>query len=83
MNRYFGWPTDWPGYEPGTYAAERDYPTREDNPHLRSAWGVAGYEVWSPNGDRGRVEDYIVDLVSWHKGASSLEKSIGCTARSS
>ena len=74
MNRYFGWPTDWPGYPSGTYAAERDYPPHGDSSHLRSAWDVAGYEVWSPDGDMGSVEDYILDQTSWHIGGLVVRK---------
>ena len=41
--------------------------TKEDS-HLRSAWDLAGYEVWATDGEIGRVEGFIMDDASWHLG---------------
>jgi hypothetical protein len=40
----------------------------EEDPHLRSAWDVLGYEVWATDGEIGRLEDFFVDDSSWHLG---------------
>jgi uncharacterized protein YrrD len=70
MNQYFGWPTYWSGFPTGEYATGREYPTSgADDPHLRSVWDLAGYEVWAGDRDMGRVEDYILDETSWHIGS--------------
>jgi uncharacterized protein YrrD len=47
----------------------RKYPvhTKED-PDLRSAWGLTGYEVWATDGEIGRLEGFIMDESSWHLG---------------
>lgn len=41
--------------------------TKED-PDLRSAWDLLGYEVWANDGDLGRLEGFIKDENSWHLG---------------
>ena len=68
MSRYFGWPTYWSVRVPaGRYITEMDYPdTDAGDPHLRSAWDVAGHEVWAIDGEVGRLEDYVLDESSWH-----------------
>jgi hypothetical protein len=71
MSRYFGWPTYWSVRVPaGRYTAEMEYPTSgsDDDPHLRSAWDLAGYEIWASDGNMGRLEDYVMDEASWHLG---------------
>ncbi len=71
MSRYFGWPTYWSVRVPtGRYTAEMEYPTAgsADDPHLRSAWDMAGYEVWATDAAMGRLEDYVMDEASWHLG---------------
>jgi hypothetical protein len=47
----------------------RKYPvhTKGDS-HLRSAWELAGYEVWATDGEMGRVEGFIMDDACWHLG---------------
>jgi uncharacterized protein YrrD len=71
MKEYFGWVAYWedsfdllPSTPPG-----REYPvhTKED-PHLRSVWNVAGYEVWATDGEIGRLEGFVMDDTSWHVG---------------
>ncbi len=71
MSRYFGWPTYWSVRVPaGRYAPEMEYPHKgeDDDPHLRSAWDIAGYEVWATDGEIGRLEDYVMDDAGWHLG---------------
>ncbi len=66
MSEYFGWPTYWAGvYFPAV--PHREYPVHtEEDPHLRSANDVAGYEVEATDGDVGRVDDFIIDNANWH-----------------
>jgi hypothetical protein len=72
MQEYFGWPMYWAESELGPVSslpAGRKYPlhTKGDS-HLRSAWDLAGYEVWATDGEMGRVEGFIMDDASWHLG---------------
>lgn len=39
-----------------------------EDPHLRSAGDLLGYEVWASDGDIGRLEGLIMDEASWHLG---------------
>ena len=83
MTQYFGWPTYWSGFPTGEYAAEMEYPTNgADDPHLRSVWDVAGYEVWAGDRDMGRVEDYLLDEASWHIGSLIVAKAEWVTGES-
>jgi hypothetical protein len=70
MSRYFGRPTYWSVRVPaGRYTTEMQYPTAaEDNPHLRSVWAIAGYDVWATDGEIGRVDGFIIDEAGWHVG---------------
>ncbi len=71
MSRYFGWPTYWSVRVPeGRYTTEMNYPDTgtSGDPHLRSAWDVAGHEVWAIDADMGRLEDYVLDESGWHLG---------------
>lgn len=71
MTRYFGWPTHWSVRVPTghLYTAEMEYPTNPgDNPHLRSAWAIAGYSVWGTGGEIGRIEDFVLDDTGWRLG---------------
>jgi hypothetical protein len=70
MSKYFGGSTYWSVRFPtGRYTAEMEYPAAtEGDPHLRSAWDVAGYKVWATDGELGRLEDYVLDDASWHLG---------------
>jgi hypothetical protein len=43
------------------------YPVHtEGDSHLRSAWHLAGYEVWASDGEIGRLEGLIMDEACWH-----------------
>jgi hypothetical protein len=71
MSRYFGWPTYWSVRVPtGRYTTEMEYPDADTggDPHLRSAWVMAGHHVWAIDGEIGRLEDYVLDDASWHLG---------------
>ena len=72
MQEYFGWPSYWAVSELGPASSlppGRKYPlhTKEDS-HLRGAWDLAGYEVWSTGGEIGCVDNFIMDDSSWHLG---------------
>ena len=74
MCEYFRWPTHWDDWVkteiPGpALPAGRKFPvhTKED-PDLRSAENMIGYEVWANDGLIGRLEHFIVDEASWHIG---------------
>jgi uncharacterized protein YrrD len=71
MSRYFGWPTYWSVRIPaGRYTAAMEYPHAgsSDDPHLRSAWALAGYGVCASDGEIGHLEDYVMDDAGWHLG---------------
>ena len=77
MKEYFGWPAWWKEIEAFLNAqfpvpslpAGRKFPLHaNEEPHLRSAGEVAGYEVWAVDGEIGRLENFIVDEASWHIG---------------
>lgn len=71
MSRYFGWPTYWSVRVPaGRYTTEMEYPSSggSDDPHLRSAWDLAGHQVWAIDGHLGRLKDYILDEAKWRLG---------------
>jgi uncharacterized protein YrrD len=72
MHEYFGWSIYWAQSELGPASSlpgGKKYPlhTKEDS-HLRSAWDLVGYEVWSTDGEIGRVDNFIMDDASWHLG---------------
>jgi len=74
MGKYFGWPPYWkstanPDFRTGSLPAGREYPVDPDqDPHLRSAESVRGYEIWADKTRIGRLEYFIVDEASWHIG---------------
>lgn len=69
-SEYYGWPSYWNALFPdGPYASDMEFPPRAgDDPHLRRAWDLAGYEVRSREGHIGRLEDFILDEAAWHIG---------------
>jgi len=74
MSEYYKWPTYWdtitnPEFRVVSPPPGREYPvhTNED-PHLRSAEDVVGYEVWAKDEVIGRLEHFIVDHAAWHIG---------------
>lgn len=47
----------------------RKYPVRtKEDPDLRSALDLTGYQVWATDGEVGRLEGFILDEASWHLG---------------
>jgi hypothetical protein len=70
MSRYFGWPTYWSVRIPDVrYTTEMEYPSADPgDPHLRSVWDIAGYEVWALDGEVGHLDDFIMDEAGWHIG---------------
>jgi len=72
MREYFGWPAYWEANDfaelpPLSIAVGREFPTKTaDDPHLRSAEAVSGYEVWAEDGDMGRLENLFSNDPSWH-----------------
>jgi uncharacterized protein YrrD len=70
MQEYFGWPIYWADSELGPISSipsGRKYPVHtSEDPHLRSAWDLAGYEVWATDGEIGQVEGFVMDDASWH-----------------
>lgn len=78
MREAFGWPAYWenPNVEfPSAQApAGRKFPVKSpDDPHLRSAENVKGYQVWAKDGEMGLLENFIVDEASWHIGYLDLK----------
>lgn len=70
LRRYYGWPRQWEQVV-GEFSIPfsptgRDFPvyTKED-PHLRSAKDMAGYELWNKKYMIGRLENFIVDERAW------------------
>ena len=70
LRRYYGWPRQWEQvvgefsipYSP----TGRDFPVySKEDPHLRSANDMAGYELWNKKYMIGRLENFIVDDRSW------------------
>jgi sporulation protein YlmC with PRC-barrel domain len=66
LNKHFGWPdhmSDW--YTP-PIATHREFPVdSHDDPHLRGALDLVGYEVWTTDGNLGVLEDYVLQPASW------------------
>jgi sporulation protein YlmC with PRC-barrel domain len=47
----------------------RKYPVHsKEDPHLRSARNLFGYEVRGTDGEMGRLESFILDDTTWHIG---------------
>jgi len=72
MKEYYHWPAYWSdsGYPLSSSGpAGREYPVRtKEDPHLRGAWDLEDYEVWTSDGAIGHLKDFIVDDASWHLG---------------
>jgi hypothetical protein len=72
MEKYFGKMATWvnDNLEWGVpIPTGRKYPvhTKED-PHLRSARNLFGYEIRGTDGELGRLESFILDDTTWHIG---------------
>jgi hypothetical protein len=74
MREYYGWPAYWDTginseLPPVSLPAGRNFPVHtEEDPHLRSAEDLIGYEVWANDGVVAHLEHFIVDDASWHIG---------------
>ncbi len=74
MSEYYGLPRYWQnGANPEMFAsslpAGREFPvSAQEDPHLRSAEAVCGYEVRDEDEKIGTLEDYFADEHSWHVG---------------
>ncbi len=61
----------------------RKFPLRTaEDPDLRGAWNLAGYEVWATDGKIGRLEGLLLDEGSWHLGYLEVEASEWLLGRS-
>lgn len=86
-HRYYGWPAYWhgggmwgfggfpvvvmPPLKEEVDAAMR--PDHEEDPHLRSAKAVTGYEIQATDGSLGSVTSFMVDDKSWAIGELVVE----------
>ncbi len=69
LKKYFGWPDSEPTwYVPAALVpAQREFPAEaNDDPHLRNATDLVGYEVWSRDRRVGILSDFIMEPNSWH-----------------
>ncbi len=86
MKEYFGWSAYWGGSELGPLSSlptGREYPVHtKGDAHLRSAWGLTGYEVWATEGEVGRVEGFVLDDASWHLGYLDVKAGDWLNSRS-
>lgn len=74
MSEYYGLPRYWQtGANPemfmGPVPAGREFPvSKDEDPHLRSAGAVCGYEIRDDGQKIGTLEDYFAEEHSWHIG---------------
>jgi len=69
LNEHFGLPAhdSYSFIPPALVPAQRVFPTHaEDDPHLRGTLDVTGYQVWTPDGCLGLLEDFVLEPASWH-----------------
>ncbi len=70
MHQHFGWLEYWADwYFPfSSIRTQRKYRVsgKEDDPHLRSALDVTGYDVWATDGKMGWLKDFIIEKATWH-----------------
>jgi len=68
-SRHFGWPREEARWHMPAIAAQREFEgCGEDDPHLRRAGDLKGYEVWGAEGSIGQLMGYLVQDRSWHIG---------------
>lgn len=68
-SRHFGWPEGKGGWHFPSIPARREFgESEDDDPHLRRAWDLRGYEVWGNEGAVGHLDGYLVGERSWHIG---------------
>lgn len=77
LHEYYGWPYYWlPGTEIGgpmtamplplPLETQPEPPKADDDPHLRSAQAVFGYNIEAEDGDAGKLDDFVVEESTWH-----------------
>jgi hypothetical protein len=76
-SRYYGWPAYWTGTgllgeatlpvlpPPLPNASPGHPPASRNDPHLRSAEAVIGYQVQTAEGVTGHVSDFLIDDKTW------------------
>lgn len=72
-HRYFGWPTEWDNGEKQAVAALASEPKPgaapasppSDQPHLRSAKTVTGFQIQATDGSIGSVVNFMVHERTW------------------
>jgi hypothetical protein len=68
-SRHFGWPDENARWHFPAIAAQREFEEGgHDDPHLRRASDLKGYEVWGAEGTMGHLKGYLVRNHSWHIG---------------
>jgi sporulation protein YlmC with PRC-barrel domain len=77
MRDYWGWMAYWVDKEmggsvPAPTGVKYPLHTKED-PHLRSAMNLNGYEIWAPDAEIGRLEGFIMDEASWNLGYLNIK----------
>jgi len=66
-SRHFGWPDEEARWHFPAIAAQWEFEGgAADDPHLRRAGDLKGYEVWGPQGALGQLQGYLVGDRSWH-----------------
>jgi len=76
MRDYFGSLASWVDAEFGLTStpAGVKYPTPEgEDPHLRSAHHMTGYDVRATDGEFGRLDGFVMDDGTWHLGYLEVE----------
>lgn len=68
-SRHFGWPEQGRHWHLPAMAAQREFEgSGDDDPHLRRAEDLKGYDLLRPDGSVGQLEGYFVKDRSWHIG---------------
>ncbi len=86
MEEYYHWLAYWIDSGLGTGSTlppGSDYPVNtEEDPHLRSALDVTGYEVWATDGKVGDLHGFVMDEISWHLGYLDVKSGDWLRSRS-
>ncbi len=85
MEEYFGRFACWVDRQAGgsSIPTGTEYPLHsKGNPHLRSAWHLTGYTVWSAGNEVGYLEGFIVDEPAWHIGYLNVKAGDWLNSRS-
>jgi hypothetical protein len=80
MSEHYGWPGYWDDCRDLDFPllsspVGREFPVHgNEDPHLRSAEAIIGYEVWTKDEEMGRLADFIVDDAPWHIGYLDVKR---------